>query len=100
MSPAALGSFAIGAMQDTLSWAYRGLCFEMGNTLFFRGEEGSNKEVGGSVKELCERCPVKLECLEHALRFEYYGFWGGTSARERRTIRRGRGGNRRSKAFE
>ncbi|MFN2390310.1 MAG: WhiB family transcriptional regulator, partial [Actinomycetota bacterium] len=39
----------------------------------------------------CSSCPVRSECLEQALvGNEPYGIWGGTSARERRSLRRQR----------
>jgi len=33
---------------------------------------------------LCNRCPYKQECLDHALKYDYYGIWGGTTAAERK----------------
>lgn len=44
-----------------------------------------------AAKELCSGCPVRAECLEHALTHdENQGIWGGQSERQRRTIRRQR----------
>jgi WhiB family redox-sensing transcriptional regulator len=41
------------------------------------------------LRHVCERCPVRCECLDFALRSgEKIGVWGGTSERERRRIRR------------
>ena len=40
---------------------------------------------------VCCNCPVRNECLQHALtKPETYGVWGGLSARQRNRIRRGR----------
>ena len=39
------------------------------------------------ARAACERCPVSAECLEHAVAHENYGFWAGTSPRDRRRIR-------------
>jgi len=47
--------------------------------------------VTDEVKKMCNRCPVKKECLEHALYHEKYGYWGGTSENERIEMRRKRG---------
>lgn len=33
-------------------------------------------------------CPVRVECLAHALRYEDGGTWGGLTAHERRRMRR------------
>lgn len=40
-----------------------------------------------NAKRVCARCPVMLECREHALRQpEPYGVWGGLTAAERRVV--------------
>lgn len=45
--------------------------------------------VERQARQVCAGCPVRAECLAHALTFhELYGIWGGTSARERRDMRR------------
>ena len=43
------------------------------------------------AKMVCATCPVKRECLEHALKYnETFGVWGGESERERVEIKRRR----------
>lgn len=37
---------------------------------------------------LCLTCPVRTDCLDHALTNEADGIWGGTSAKTRRHLRR------------
>ena len=48
-------------------------------------------EVGGSTahaKGICQSCPVSPACLRYALDDpDLVGVWGGTTERERRTIR-------------
>ena len=40
---------------------------------------------------ICGRCPVRDECLAHALDYdERHGVWGGLTADERRALRHGR----------
>lgn len=40
------------------------------------------------AKAVCSTCPVRAECLEYALvNYERIGVWGGTSERERRSMR-------------
>lgn len=40
-----------------------------------------------AAKRLCARCPVMVECREHALVLpEPYGVWGGLTAAERRVV--------------
>ena len=43
------------------------------------------------AREFCRACPVRTECLAHALdqRIEF-GVWGGTTERERRALLRSR----------
>jgi len=39
------------------------------------------------AKRVCARCPVLIECREHALaQPEPYGVWGGLTAAERRVV--------------
>ena len=40
------------------------------------------------VKRICAKCPVSSECLSHALRYERWGFWGGTTMTQRRELRK------------
>ncbi|WP_419185683.1 WhiB family transcriptional regulator [Mangrovactinospora gilvigrisea] len=40
-----------------------------------------------AAKRVCARCPVLMECREHALaQPEPYGVWGGLTAAERRVV--------------
>ena len=41
------------------------------------------------AKAVCESCPVRVECLDHAVSSgERYGVWGGLTSDERLTWRR------------
>ncbi len=41
------------------------------------------------AKQICEACPVRQRCLEHAVDTdERYGIWGGLDQDERRSLRR------------
>jgi WhiB family redox-sensing transcriptional regulator len=57
--------------------------------LFVRGAEQRR------ARQFCATCPVRMECLAHALdeRVEF-GVWGGTTERERRALLRARPGVR------
>lgn len=64
-------------------WMGRGNCREESPSLFFPSD-GVGVEV---AKQLCATCPVKVPCLEYALRNRIdHGVWGATSERERRRI--------------
>ncbi|MGH3099279.1 MAG: WhiB family transcriptional regulator [Streptosporangiales bacterium] len=63
------------------------LCAEVDPELFFP-EKGQSPKW---AKWVCHRCPHKAACLEFALdNDERFGVWGGTTARERRRLARGR----------
>ena len=40
------------------------------------------------VRTMCADCPVEKECLDYALHYERYGFWGGASESDRLRIRK------------
>lgn len=52
----------------------------------FHPQRGEDVEP---AKAFCRECPVRADCLRHALvNCERYGVWGGTSERDRRRMRR------------
>ena len=67
------------------AWTARGACRGIDTEAFF-------PERGGDVKlakSMCATCDVATECLDYALRTsQTFGIWGGTSERERRSMRR------------
>lgn len=66
-----------------LDWMARGLCTNVPPSTFFPSD-GAGVEV---ARKICASCPVKTECLEHALANRIdHGVWGGCSERERRRI--------------
>jgi WhiB family redox-sensing transcriptional regulator len=68
-------------------WHQEAACRGRGPNAFVRGPRSDY----GSMRELCESCSVRLECLEFALSDESLtGLWGGTTDMERRLIRRRR----------
>lgn len=51
------------------------------------GQTGHRVTLG--AKTVCASCPVRVQCLEYAMRTDVrYGIWGGTTPRERDQIRR------------
>jgi WhiB family redox-sensing transcriptional regulator len=73
-------------MKSSLEWMDDALCREVGQDLFFP-EMGSTPN---RAKEICRRCEVQIECLTYALTVPggVDGVWGGTTAKERRAIKR------------
>lgn len=68
-------------------WVSRAACRGEDPAMFFP-EYGMSRYAYRALA-ICAECPVKAECLDHALTHdEEYGIWGGTSQRERRRIKR------------
>ena len=77
-------------LESELAWqreaSCRGLGVEESRTIFFPAR-GESVEV---ARTICEGCPVAAECLDFALDNHCIGVWGGTTERQRRTMRRER----------
>ena len=68
---------------DALDWMPRGLCASLPPSTFFPSDGAGVEEA----RKICAGCPVKKQCLEHALEQRIdHGVWGGCSERERRRI--------------
>ena len=68
---------------DDLDWMPRGLCASLPPSTFFPSDGAGVEEA----RKICAGCPVKEQCLEHALEQRIdHGVWGGCSERERRRI--------------
>jgi WhiB family transcriptional regulator, redox-sensing transcriptional regulator len=66
-------------------WFDDAACRDVGTDVFFPTSEAHATEA----KAICAVCPVREECLEHALETRPDGVWGGLTATERhRLIRR------------
>jgi WhiB family redox-sensing transcriptional regulator len=73
---------------DTPAWQDLAQCQQADPEAWYP-EKGSPTK--GAVR-VCNRCPVRTECLEFALETqEPHGIWGGKTEQERRTLLR-RGG--------
>jgi hypothetical protein len=56
--------------------------------LFFP-EHGNSERDMATALNICRQCPnhVRDACLEHAITWREAGIWGGTTGRQRRTMR-------------
>ena len=61
-------------------WQLDALCAEYDKAQFF----SMNPPTISKAKQVCERCPVKAECLAFAYETEAVGVWGGTTTGERK----------------
>jgi len=46
------------------------------------------KRYSTEAAAACASCPVKQECIDHALKYEEYGYWSGTTPKEREAMRK------------
>jgi WhiB family redox-sensing transcriptional regulator len=66
------------------AWMLQGLCRGLEAEVFFPPDSDGVE----TAQRICAECPVRVECLDHALRYAIAdGVWGGTSQRERVRIR-------------
>lgn len=75
---------APAGLDPRASWRGQAACAQTDPNLFFP-ERGSSAQ---EAKAVCMACPVRTECLDHALDHEHDGVWGGLSADERNTLKR------------
>lgn len=72
---------------DDDNWQTLALCAEVDGDLWFPEDSC----LGTDAKKICKKCPVSVECLEHALAHnEKFGIWGGLSASQRKLLARQR----------
>lgn len=70
------------------------LCAQVDPEIFFPDEEDdsanfvANSFTYTDAKKVCDMCEYRVECASWAIKNEPYGFWGGLSPAQRRTIRK------------
>lgn len=83
-SPGAAGPVLAAA--PGASWEDAAACAQADPALFF--PEDGHADQAGEAKSVCRSCPVRAECLNHALTSgEEFGIWGGTTERERHRMK-------------
>lgn len=69
-----------GTELDTLSWYEEAACLGQPSEVFFPVHAADDWRA----KQVCAGCPVRRECLQHALsKPEDFGVWGGLNEAER-----------------
>lgn len=91
----------IGYLKDFPSFVQDGtpLCAETDPDMFFSVDPSdailSVKEYyayESEAKAICSECPYRIACFAYAIKaVDLQGIWGGTTAKDRAAIRRGRG---------
>lgn len=79
-----------------MGWAARGACAGRDTSMFYGDpQEGATRKYNSeedmrirAAISVCQRCPVRQECLTHALRYpEPWGIWGGMTPSQRTHLR-------------
>lgn len=71
-------------------WRQNAVCVDVDPELFFPvSAEGSMPYLMQlrKARDVCGVCPVWRQCVDEAVRFGLVGIWGGTTERERRSLR-------------
>jgi WhiB family transcriptional regulator, redox-sensing transcriptional regulator len=68
-----------------MAWQKQALCAQVDQDLFFPKPGGDPRPA----QQVCLTCPVRTDCLEHALDQQIeHGVWGGTTAAMRQRLTR------------
>jgi len=70
------------------SWQAHANCTELSPTDFYLAH---GKKYSQKVIDACKNCIVQEDCLSHALKYEEYGYWGGTTSKQRVSLRKALG---------
>ena len=73
-----------------MEWAGQAACTGTGVETWYDGDSRTVSPNEQTLRRVCSSCPVQMECQEHAVMHERWGFWGGMSAAERARLRRKR----------
>ena len=65
------------------NWRDDANCRDLDPELFY-----TERHTPLKARLACEVCPVQEQCLEYALQYEEYGYWAGTTRRQRTTLRK------------
>jgi WhiB family redox-sensing transcriptional regulator len=77
---------ATGTVAD---WRVRAACAGYPNKLFFPTEGSTDEAAIEKAKSICAVCAVADECLTYSLETnQRSGIWGGTTEKERKSLRR------------
>ncbi|WP_374120697.1 WhiB family transcriptional regulator [Streptomyces sp. AN091965] len=88
--PSAWGKVPVRERDQDNPWHSDAVCRRDEAGLFFAPSKeptAARLSREEAAKRVCARCPVMVECREHALlQPEPYGVWGGLTAAERRVV--------------
>lgn len=68
-------------------WVEKAACAPHDPEDWFPSTDGMMKASNMGAMMICQQCPVRMHCLETALREKLeFGIWGGTFPHQRRTM--------------
>jgi len=73
---------------DDMRWTKDASCSGTDTESFFVDDGDKRYDNEPLLKRICNACPVQSECLDYSLHNAVVGWWGGTSERNRRALRR------------
>jgi hypothetical protein len=68
-----------------MDWRGYGAC--KGSEVDFFPEPKAGRLGSLPARRICEACFVRGQCLDHALKYNELGIWGGTNEAERKYIK-------------
>lgn len=80
---------------NTSEWKWDAACQGMGPETFYLelGQKALNMMRLQTARQICNRCPVRRECLQYAVdNCIGTGIWAGTTPNQRKRLRHGRTG--------
>lgn len=79
---------AAAAGLDEMEWQVKAACRGVSTDIFYYAETqrgALRKQYEVQAKQICNECPVRMQCAAHAIRTdEPHGVWGAMTTRERR----------------
>jgi len=71
------------------TWVRQAACYGVNPDVFFPEDNNIHTSNKDEAIKICQSCPVRLDCLIWSIKSgEDNGIWGGTSAKDRRRLRR------------
>lgn len=67
----------------TLAWQDDALCAEVATDMFFPEQ---HNDQGRNARSVCAECPVREQCLELGMQYDF-GIFGGLTPKQRKRAR-------------
>ena len=76
-------------LADSPEWMRYALCADADPELFFPEPGRGTEPAEGEAIRICRRCPVRADCLRHAMKTgDRFAIMGGKTPRQRTRIRK------------